>query len=242
MPATVIAIPEVREVGGKKQVRRASKASMGRIEWVDVGRDDGDIKAWGEVEVRNGPGKCHVEDCGCSDFHFIARNKIVQNGIWHITNMIPCSGVGIVNLANSNSGVQVAAPFATNDQTRSKCMVGSSVGATTYGHSALGTPIAVNPNMTSFNLAVIVANTTLRWSFSSTWNSGTITGTVNEIGVFGNLTTSFAQAINGGAGGGDNLVDLALFARLCVTDSEFASFAINTAFPLVVEYRFTVSF
>jgi hypothetical protein len=75
---------------------------------------------------------------------------------------------------------------------------------------------------------------------TSTWNAGTVTGTVGEIGIYGRS--------NGGAG----LVSFASYSysagnsffgsRLSVADGDFTAFAINTAAPLTINWTIQFTF
>lgn len=199
----------------------------------------GELKVWGEAEVRNGPGICHVEGCGCGDLHFRARNKIVGQGLRHIYN---CALNGFVFSYGSNNPVNATLPplFETNVQSRSNMRLGTGSLATVDGTTTLGGIINTAPDATA--IATDNPSTGVyRQKFIATWNSGTLTAvTVNELGIFGHLVTGFNTTSSGGQGthGSANL----LFARLTATDGEFVSFTVNPAAPLVIEYRVVFTF
>lgn len=236
---------EVRVIDGVEHIARAARGGLGRLEWVPTDHGDGEIRMWGEAEVRQPGclGTCFVEGCDCGEVHFIARNKIVGQGLTHILNMVTLSGIGAIqNSNNASTGQFIQAPFSSNQQTLSTILVGSGAGPTNAAQTALGSPILTLPTTTSY-AQTGVTSTSVRWSLTATWNSGTISGNVQELGVFGNLAISLGMSINGQTNASnDTLSNAVLFARLCAADAEFVAFNINTAFPLVVEYRFTVAF
>lgn len=229
-PGTIRTLPD-----GRRLMSRPAPRSMGKLEPVYLpaagSPGNGSFDMWGEVEVRNGPGTCFVENCNCDEFHFISRNKIVGQGLRHLINQ----GIGGTGVGNNSNGF----PFATNDPTNSYIRVDTGSGATIDTTVGLVAPNTTNPNATTLAFTNPSAGV-YRGSFTATWNSGTLTAiTVTEIGIFGRLAVTLGTlATNNGA----NLTSLALFARLSVTDTEFSSFVVNTAAPLVIEYRVTNTF
>lgn len=187
----------------------------------------GELVVWGEAVIKNGATEIR------------ARNKIVGQGLRHMLNN------GMLGFtANCGSGINITYPpaFETNQLTRSYMRVGVGGGATTDTTTALTAVNTTNPDSTA------IANDNpssgvYRRKFTATWNAGTLPAiTVTEIGVFGFLNTVLGTIPAGSAGATTNGVALTLFARLSAADSEFTSFLVNTAVPLVIEYRVVWTF
>lgn len=208
---------------GRRLMSRPMSGGLGKLEPLYLPSGIGDrLEYWGEAEVRNGPGLCRIEGCGCGESHFVARNKIVGQGLRHLCNILRFGQL---------SGAVPA--FETNQLARSYIRVGTGSGATIDTTTALVTQVATSPSSTSITLTNPSAGV-YRTHFAATWVSGSITGaTVTEIGVFGALGITLDSNVQ---------TNLALFSRLSVSDSEFSSFVINTAAPLVIEYRITYAF
>lgn len=223
---------------GSRLMSRPKSGGMGVLEAVRLppeGRLGDKLELWGEAHVRNGPGKCLVPGCGCGMSHQVARNKIVGQGLRHIANM---AFLGVDATGASNDIL----PFETNDLGNSYIRVGTGSGATSDATTGLAAQVATNPTATTGGPAGMSnpSSGVYRFSFTAVWNAGAITGaTVTEIGVFGRLTSVLGTRFNTSSA---NAVALQMFARLSVTDAEFSSFVINTAAPLVIEYRVTLTF
>lgn len=149
-------------------------------------------------------------------------NKIVGNGLRHIINTIG----GWAGLGSTWSNMGIVALGTSGIR------LGTGAGTTVDGTSSL-----VNQNITLPNTVSHAwdtpATSTYRFRLTATWNAGTLPAiTVTEIGIFATLS----QAL--GAGGPQAV----MFSRMSVTDGEFASFTVNTAVPLSVEWRISISF
>lgn len=150
-------------------------------------------------------------------------NKIVGLGLRHIINMIGgWSGLGSTWTSN---GIIAQGTNAIR--------LGTGAGATVDGTGTL-----VNQNNTAPNTVSQAfdtpATSTYRFRLTATWNAGSIPAlTVTEIGIFGTLASVLGNL------GSPQAV---MFSRMSVTDGEFASFTINTAVPLSVEWRVSITF
>jgi hypothetical protein len=151
-------------------------------------------------------------------------NKIVGQGLRHIINMIGgWTGLGTIWQAN---GIIAAGTAAIR--------LGTGTGPTVDGTATL-----VNQNNTAPNTVSTAfdtpATSTYRFRLTATWNAGSIPQiTVTELGIFGTLASLLGQ--NSSPQG------TTMFSRMSVTDGEFASFTVNTAVPLSVEWRVSITF
>jgi hypothetical protein len=75
---------------------------------------------------------------------------------------------------------------------------------------------------------------------TSTWNAGTVSGTVGEIGIYGrsNASTGLVGFGSHFYGGGGNF----FASRLSVADGDFTAFTINTAAPLTINWTIQFTF
>jgi hypothetical protein len=75
---------------------------------------------------------------------------------------------------------------------------------------------------------------------TSTWNAGTVSGTVGEIGIYGRSNAG-AGIVSFGSynyGGGSSFFG----SRLSVADGDFTAFAINAAAPLTINWTIQFTF
>lgn len=105
------------------------------------------------------------------------------------------------------------------------------------GTTGLTNPIDTNPNSQSGTTSNPAANQ-YRVAWSATWNAGTISGTVGEMGLFLNLINTL-QAFGTTNASASSFI---LFSRLSTADGDFSAFEINTAAPLTIEWRLTLTF
>jgi len=117
---------------------------------------------------------------------------------------------------------------------------------TAFAHTALQAPIGTTPGTApnTKSQTIVDGTATGTWSTTliATWNAGTVTGTVGEMALYMNGCVSYSTAnwtyqatswLSGGA---------MMFSRLAVADTEFNSFAINTAKPLTINWTVQLSY
>lgn len=244
MPQTIPTPPLGKSItleDGRRVISRPKSGGMGALEPLVLppagGVGDG-IAVWGQAEIRNGPGTCMVDGCGCGEMHFVARNKISQLGLQHIMNR---AFKGHTD-SSSSSGVFRNAAFTSNDTGNSYIRVGTGGGATVQGTVGLTTQVATNPSGTiASGISLSLGVQSL--SFTATWNAGVIAAaTVTEIGIFGLLNDGLNETPSSSTTNVGNSSALILFARLSVADGEFSSFVINTAAPLSIQYTVSLAF
>jgi hypothetical protein len=77
-----------------------------------------------------------------------------------------------------------------------------------------------------------------RVSWVATWNAGTISGTIGEMG----LKLYISPTLQSFGAAAVSATPNTLFSRLSVADGDFTAFTINTAVPLTIEWRLTLTF
>ena len=111
--------------------------------------------------------------------------------------------------------------------------------STTALTSPIGTGLGTAPNTTGGS-NTNPSNGVFRILFSATWNPGTVSGTVGEMGLHLRVRNTL-QAYQWTVGAGTTET-LQLVSRLAVADGAFSSFSINTAAPLTVNWTMQFSF
>jgi hypothetical protein len=101
---------------------------------------------------------------------------------------------------------------------------------TTVSMTALKSPIGGGPNTSSYSSVFNPSSSTpVVLIYTGTWNAGTVSGTLGEVGLYLNLNTAgLSGGINGGSAG--------LVSRLSAADGSFTAFTINTAAALTVTW------
>lgn len=157
-------------------------------------------------------------------------NKIVGQGLRHIINAIGgASGGTFCTLTATNT-----APYGITAAGASAIRLGIGTGSTVDGTTTLVNQNGTAPNTVSQTYDT-PATSTYRFRLTATWNAGTLPAiTVTEIGIFGAVAASL------GASG--NSINYGMFSRMSSTDGEFTPFTVNTAVPLSVEWRVSITF
>lgn len=148
---------------------------------------------------------------------FASKGHIVNQGL-----------IAIVNFLGAGSG--------TMDPTVGWYMrVGTGGSVTTGATTALTSQDSTAANTTGGVLSNPSGSYRIAWTH--TWNAGTLAAiTITELGLFIKQDSSlntFAAAWSAG---------VSLFSRLSAADSDFTGFAVNTAVPLTIEWRLTLTF
>jgi len=173
------------------------------------------IRVKAEVEVWNG------------ETHFIVtHNHFVQQGLIHLVNFLTVQRTGGGFLYNCASGYYTMK--LGTDTTH----------ITDASMTALYSEIATEPN-TLLGLNTNVGLGVKRFTVTATWNAGTVSGTVGELGLrWGMFTTLQGWAWDAYT----NASTKQLLSRLSHADKDFMAFTINTGAPLTIEWRVTFSF
>jgi len=166
---------------------------------------------------------------------FRSKGHIVNQGLIDIVNLMTAT-----NVAGASYGLPTGGS-ALNKKWSQKVQymrVGTGTGVTTSAMSSLVTQTATAADSQS-GATAMPALGTYRISWTATWNAGTLAAIdVSELGLFlcldvtlrafeiANMTVSDAQ----------------LFSRLSNSDGDFTTFTVNTAVPLVIEWRLTFTF
>ena len=174
------------------------------------------IKIHSEVEIWNG--NRHLK---------IGYNHFVNSGLLHLRNMMTTKGT---TGTTSSAAAGVASGYWTmkiGDDTTT---------TTTPSMTALVSENATEPN----TLVGLTSNPSLgvvRVSYTATWNAGTVSGTVGELGLRLGIhgSKSFAWSWTASS-------QKILASRLSAADGDFTSFVINEAAPLTIEWRVTFTF
>jgi hypothetical protein len=99
----------------------------------------------------------------------------------------------------------------------------------------IGTAPGTKPNSQAGSTAALSNGASV--TYTSTWNAGTVSGTVGEIGLYLYIQSTLA------AFGAGTISPSAVFAsRLSVADGDFTAFTINTAAPLTINWTVQFTF
>ncbi len=175
----------------------------------------------GFVEITNG------------DTHIIAKNSVVDQGLISLVSWltvesltsqghVPASGFGAVSNSSMRIGTDTVTS-TTHGMTALQAAIGAGIG------TAPNTQNRANSNPAAGQYQV---------TYTATWNAGTVSGTLGEVGLFLNIWT-LAQGLQTGTA--TTPTTNTLFSRMASADTKFTSFAINTAVPLAISWivRFT---
>jgi len=170
----------------------------------------------GTVKIENGE---HIA---------IGRNHWVAQGLETIGSFLMCSVY--------NSGGYYVSNFSFNGAIYSwNIYIGSDTSTpTTVSMTALASPIGTSPgtgpNSTSYSGAYYSSSTTpVVLTYTATWNAGTVSGTLGEVGLYLNINgAGLTGTQTGGVSG--------LASRMSAADGSFTAFTINTAAALSVTW------
>ena len=177
------------------------------------------IKIKGIVEIING------------DTHIVAENKFVQSMLIWLTNMTS------VNYLNLPANMTLYWRISTYNW---DVYLGTNTTIpTVYNTSTLSSPIGTAPGTVA---DIKLGSTTnpssgvFRTIFTSTWNAGTVSGTVGEMALYLSVRSTlqafgWAQAFNPPVTEAKQLV-----SRLSAADGSLTPFTINTANPLTMNW------
>ena len=180
----------------------------------------------GIVEITNG------------DTHIIARNSVVDQGLAALVSLMSITQLNGVGSVPANTWTTIGG---------SSMRVGSDVvtstnNATTLLSAPIGAGIGTAPNTQSISNSTPAGG---QWqvTYTSTWNAGTVSGTLGEVGLFMFIWTA-AQGLQPAGGTSGNPVQNTLFSRMASADGKFVSFVINPAAAVnvtwVIKFTFAV--
>lgn len=166
-----------------------------------------DIKIEGEVKIKNG--KNEIE----------RYNKIVEHGIYTILSIL-CGGGITVKGYDGDYSIRLGNDTSTT---------------TSWDLDSLVSPHSETPNQLSYTTDD--SNNVFKVTYIATWNSGTVSGTIGEVGLklsaIPDTLSNFGESAN-------ISYPSKLVGRLSSADGDFSSFTVDTSAPLTVEY--TLSF
>ena len=177
------------------------------------------MKIKGEFNIKNGNTNKNV------------KNKFVDRGILGILFPLVCRHDG-----TNRHG------YARNYNIR----VGSNTDTSTGREmESLIDTIGGTQNETDINVTQDGDNYTIK--YTATWESGSLSGTLGEVGIFLYLPddrlhasyTSRSPTYNSSSHMGDTDT---MFSRICEADGDFTSFVIDEEEPLSVEYKLTLTY
>lgn len=178
------------------------------------------IKLTGEVEILQGE-------------KVVARlrNHFVNQGLISLINLLAC------NELYSTSNVP-----ARNWATKGSFIALGTDTATTTGATmaALVSPIGAAPGTKADSQGISSSSPATgqyEVTYTATWNAGTISGTIGELGLY-----LYGKDSLSGAGGQYRDLTYIMFSRLSVADTDFTAYTIDTALPLTVQWRVRFSF
>ncbi len=171
------------------------------------------------------------------DKHLVhARNHFVGQGLIGLANIM--GGIPPTTAGSSASSGLSAYYLQTSGTSNAKMYLGTDTAtATTFGTTALTAPIGTAPGTLPSAMTIQSAtdNTTyVKLIFVATWNAGTVSGTVGELGLYG-----YEMYLTLGSGA---LTTSALLSRLSTKDGDFTAFTINTANALAVTWTIELVF
>jgi hypothetical protein len=178
------------------------------------------IKIEGLIEIRNG------------DKVITGKNHIVGQGLKHIINLMICTGTrNAYENFNKNSYYYNA-------------RIGSDISnTTTVGATALSADFGSNPNSKAIS-ASNISTTIFDLNVTATWNAGTVTGTLGEVGILWGMLSGgvlkTAQFTSDSTQ--DPLSTQLLFSRMSAGDGDFSAFTIDNTKPLTVSWTLRLTF
>lgn len=181
------------------------------------------VKITARVIIRNG------------DRVIVAENRLVSQGIKILLEFLASVNPGSIFTGGSN--------IFHSSATIARIRLGTDTATpTTEGITTLSAEISTDRNSASVVISKIAAGQ-YRVAWTATWNAGTVSGTIGELG----LSLSGITPIADGSLPSTNPTPAVstsplLFSRLSSASADFSAFAINTAVPLTVEWQLNVTF
>lgn len=182
-----------------------------------------EINVEGFVEIINGDNKIK------------AKNKLVQSMLAWFANMTSIYGP-------SFGGAGAGWSLGTNGY---QMYIGTDTTTPTlYNATVLTSPIGTSPGLAPNSTGGSVTNPSngvFRILFSTTWDAGTISGTVGEMALYLKVKGTL-QGFQWNTYVSGTSETLQLISRLAAADGAFTPFVINTANPLTINWTMQFSF
>jgi len=179
----------------------------------------------------------NIEKAFVSDFIGIRGTVKIENGEYLVIgrNHWVAQGLQTIGSYLSNTAGEYGGSSIYNGTPFYYIYLGSDTSTpTTVSMTALASPIGTSPgtkpNNTSISGAYYSSSTTpVVLTYIATWNAGTVSGTLGEVGLYLNINSG---GLTGTSTGGIS----GLASRLSAADGSFTAFTINTAAALTVTW------
>jgi hypothetical protein len=167
-----------------------------------------------------------------------SKGHIVNQGLIAITNLLSWSTITYGNTSNGGLSSYNYSPSGN-----SYIRLGTGGGATAGTTVSLSAPVATVPSSQAGTTSSPQTGQ-YRISWTATWNAGSLSAiTVSEVGLFLAFGSSFSTLQSFGWSRSNYVIENAMFfSRLSSADNDFTAFVINTAVPLTIEWRLTLTF
>jgi len=176
----------------------------------------------GEVWFKNGDKETR---------HF--RNHFVLYGLFACANWFAATNLGTASDVPARAWA--TSPFTYGTMTLGTNTTTPTVASMTALVAPIGSGIGTIPNSQAGSTG---STSTSAWAlYTATWNAGTITGTVGEVGLFLNISTSLVTF-----GATPSVTARTFASRLSVADGDFTAQAINTSYAFTANWQLTFSF
>jgi hypothetical protein len=180
----------------------------------------GEIRIRGIVDIQNGK------------YHQKARNHFVGAMLNELINFLSAANLGqayfipAYNWTYLNYGFMVLGTDTTTPTNKSMTAL----------VVPIGTAPGTKPNSQTGSTAALANGASV--TYTATWNAGTVSGTVGEIGLYLYIDNTLWTF---GANGPTSQVSQ-FASRLSVGDGDFTAFTINTAAPLTINWTIQFTF
>lgn len=166
------------------------------------------------------------------DNNFSAKNKFVKKGLHGI--MLPFV-VYCDSSTTDEYGFGHNMKIKVGDDTSTETVVGMDSLTSLTNGSPDNTSITVHQDGDEYYAV-----------YTSTWESGNITGTLGELGIFLYLPNDEVNADdtskNPPYDADYRMGSVSMLSRVCEADGDFTSFEIDDTEPLTIEYRLSLTF
>jgi hypothetical protein len=178
----------------------------------------------------------NIEKSSVSDFIGIRGTVKIENGEYLVIGRNHWVTLGLQTIGSylANTGNMYGGSAIMNSTPYYYIYLGSDTSTpTTVSMTALVSPIGTSPgtkpNNTSISGAYYSSSTTpVVLTYIATWNAGTVSGTLGEVGLYLNINTGgLTGTLFSGSG---------LASRLSAADGSFTAFTINTSAALTVTW------
>ena len=159
------------------------------------------------------------------------RNHFVNAGLIQLANYFSANTIAGTGDVPANGWTSVGAGYivlGTNTTTPTTASMTQLV-------SPIGTAPGTKPNAQN-GLTGTLSNG-YYVIYQATWNAGTVSGTVGEVGLYLKGYSTFYSF-----GQGQSNITLNMFSRLSAADGDFSPQTINTSYPFTVNWQLSFTF